>query len=207
MSDSVIAGPKSADILAQSERYFPGGVNSPVRGFRAVGGNPIVVGAGRGSRVTDVDGREFLDYIGSWGALILGHAADDVVTAIYEMALQGTSFGMPTPYEVELAKLIHAAMPAIESMRFVNSGTEATMAAVRVARAATGRTRLLKFHGSYHGWHDAVAVGSRLTVMTAKQFIIFTLLKALQKLEAVVSEQAFHLCLVDIAICQVIHLP
>lgn len=166
MSDSVIAGPKSADILAQSERYFPGGVNSPVRGFRAVGGNPIVVSAGRGSRVTDVDGRVFLDYIGSWGALILGHAADDVVTAIHEMALQGTSFGMPTPYEVELAKLIHAAMPAIESMRFVNSGTEATMSAIRAARGFTRRDKIVKFAGCYHGHADALLVQAGSGVAT-----------------------------------------
>ncbi len=154
MKESASSGPQSAATFGESERLFPGGVNSPVRAFRAVGGNPVVIKAGRGSRVTDVDGRQFLDYIGSWGALILGHAPDDVVAAVQDMTTRGTSFGMPTPHEVELARLIRDAVPSMELMRFVTSGTEAAMSAIRVARGFTGRDKIVKFAGCYHGHAD-----------------------------------------------------
>lgn len=154
MTDSVTSGRRSADVFEESERYFPGGVNSPVRAFRAVGGSPVVVRAGRGPYITDVDGRTLLDYIGSWGALILGHAPDDVAAAIAETAVRGTTFGMPTPLELELARLIRDAMPSIELMRCVSSGTEAAMSAIRVARGFTGRDKIVKFAGCYHGHAD-----------------------------------------------------
>jgi len=146
----------SAEVFAASERCFPGGVNSPVRAFRAVGGAPVVIKEGHGAHVTDVDGRRYVDYIGSWGALILGHAPDGVAAAIARAVQSGTSFGMPTPYEVELARLIQEAMPALELLRFVNSGTEATMSALRVARGFTGRQKIIKFSGCYHGHADAL---------------------------------------------------
>ncbi|MGQ0548816.1 MAG: glutamate-1-semialdehyde 2,1-aminomutase [Armatimonadota bacterium] len=154
MTDSVTSGRRSAEVFEESQRYFPGGVNSPVRAFRAVGGTPVVVAAGRGSHVTDIDGRTLLDYIGSWGALILGHAPAHVAAAIADMAGRGTSFGMPTPHELELARLIRDAMPSIEMMRCVSSGTEAAMSAIRVARGFTGRDKIVKFAGCYHGHAD-----------------------------------------------------
>lgn len=149
-----IATSVSAAVFEESERLFPGGVNSPVRAFRAVGGRPIVVREGRGARVVDVDGREFLDYICSWGALILGHAAPEILAAIHDAAQRGTSFGMPTPYEAELARLIRDVVPSMERLRLVASGTEAAMSALRVARAYTGRDRIAKFAGCYHGHAD-----------------------------------------------------
>jgi glutamate-1-semialdehyde 2,1-aminomutase len=145
---------RSAAVFEESERAFPGGVNSPVRAFRAVGGNPVIVASGAGARVVDVDGREFIDYVGSWGAAILGHADDQVVGAISAAAARGASFGMPTPYELDLARLIRAALPSLELMRFVSSGTEAAMSALRVARGFTKRERILKFAGCYHGHAD-----------------------------------------------------
>ncbi len=154
MSDSITV--RSAGVVADSARYFPGGVNSPVRAFRAVGGVPVVVAEGHGATVTDIDGRTFLDYVGSWGALILGHAAPPVVEAIRQAASRGTSFGMPTAGELELATLIREAVPSMERMRFVSSGTEAVMSALRVARGFTGRTKIVKFAGCYHGHVDAL---------------------------------------------------
>ncbi len=154
MTEPATSGRRSADVFDESERYFPGGVNSPVRAFRAVGGSPVILRAGRGAHVTDIDGRELLDYVGSWGALILGHAPDDVATAVGAMAGRGTSFGMPTPHELELARLIRDAVPSIELMRFVSSGTEAAMSAIRVARGFTGREKIVKFAGCYHGHAD-----------------------------------------------------
>lgn len=152
MSDALAT--RSATLFADSARYFPGGVNSPVRAFRAVGGTPVMVSEAQGSRVTDVDGRTFVDYVGSWGALILGHAASDVVAAITEATSRGTTYGMPTPYEVELAGLIQDAFPSMERMRFVSSGTEAAMSAIRVARGFTGRSKVVTFAGCYHGHAD-----------------------------------------------------
>ncbi len=144
----------AAEIAAASEQLFPGGVNSPVRAFRAVGGQPVVVASGRGAVITDVEGRRYIDYICSWGALILGHAHAEVVAAVTESAARGTSFGMPTPYELALGTRIRDAVPSMQRLRFVNSGTEATMSAIRVARGFTGRFRVVKFAGCYHGHAD-----------------------------------------------------
>jgi len=154
MTESATSGRRSAELFDESQRYFPGGVNSPVRAFRAVGGSPVIVRAGHGPHVTDIDGRQLLDYIGSWGALIFGHAPEDVAAAVGEMAARGTSFGMPTPHELELARLIRDAAPSIELMRYVSSGTEAAMSAIRVARGFTGREKIVKFAGCYHGHAD-----------------------------------------------------
>lgn len=154
MSDAVTAS--SEDLFAQSVRYFPGGVNSPVRAFRAVGGTPVVVAEGRGAHVTDIEGRTYLDYVGSWGALLLGHAAPEVVAAIAQAAARGTTYGMATPYELELAGLIQDAFPSMERMRFVSSGTEAAMSSLRAARGFTGRSKVIKFAGCYHGHADSL---------------------------------------------------
>ncbi len=137
---------------------MPGGVNSPVRAYRAVGGTPIVITQGRGARVTDLDGREYIDYVASYGPLILGHAPQSVVEAITNTACRGTSFGMPTEAETTLARMIIEAVRSIEMVRFVTSGTEATMSAIRLARAATGRSKVIKFTGCYHGHSDGLLV-------------------------------------------------
>jgi glutamate-1-semialdehyde 2,1-aminomutase len=152
--------------MARARQLFPGGVNSPVRAFRAVGGDPVVVASGSGAHVSDVDGRDYVDLLGSWGPLILGHTHPNVVQAITEAAKDGASFGAPTEHEVRLAELITRAMPAIERLRFVSSGTEATMSALRVARAATGRSKVLKFDGCYHGHSDALLVAAGSGVLT-----------------------------------------
>ena len=160
---------RSAAFMARAERLFPGGVNSPVRAFRAVGGTPRVIDRALGALVWDVDGNELIDYVGSWGPTILGHAHPAVVAAITDAAARGTSYGAPNPHEVELAELIIDAMPSIERLRFVSSGTEAAMSAVRVARAATGRDAFIKMAGGYHGHADALLVqpGSGATGMPA----------------------------------------
>ncbi|HEY6103613.1 MAG TPA: glutamate-1-semialdehyde 2,1-aminomutase [bacterium] len=143
-------------VWEASLRLFPGGVNSPVRAFRAVGGMPVVLTGGRGATVTDVDGASYVDFINSWGALILGHAPRSVVAAVTGAVERGMSFGMPTDAEPVLAGLIQSAFPSMERMRFVSSGTEAAMSAIRVARAVTGRPRVVKFAGCYHGHSDAL---------------------------------------------------
>ena len=143
-------------LLRRAEAVMPGGVSSPVRAYRAVGGEPPFLVRGAGSRVWDADGRQYLDLVCSWGPLILGHAHPDVVRAVAEQAALGTSFGAPTPLEVELAETIVAAYPAAELVRFVSSGTEAAMSALRVARAATRRDRIVKFAGCYHGHSDGL---------------------------------------------------
>ncbi|HEY3284606.1 MAG TPA: glutamate-1-semialdehyde 2,1-aminomutase [Armatimonadota bacterium] len=135
---------------------IPGGVNSPVRAFRGVGGDPLFLARGKGSRVWDVDGNEYLDYVGSWGPLILGHAPEAVLDAVFATAAKGTSFGAPTEPEVELARLVRERIPSVEQLRMVSSGTEAVMSALRLARAFTGRNRILKFEGGYHGHSDAL---------------------------------------------------
>jgi glutamate-1-semialdehyde 2,1-aminomutase len=145
----------SSAIFDRAQEVFPGGVNSPVRAFRSVGGTPLIVDRGSGARLVDADGNEYIDFIGSWGPLILGHAHPAVVKAIAEQAARGTTFGMTTELEVELAEMITRAMPAIETLRFVSSGTEAAMSAVRLARAATHRNYILKFNGCYHGHADS----------------------------------------------------
>ncbi|MEP7199755.1 MAG: glutamate-1-semialdehyde 2,1-aminomutase, partial [Chloroflexota bacterium] len=144
----------SEKLFAEAQRLMPGGVNSPVRAFKSVGGTPRFIARGEGAYLFDVDGNRYIDYVMSWGPLILGHAHPAVVEAIRAQAARGTSYGAPTELEVELARLITHAMPSIEMIRFVNSGTEATMSALRLARAFTGRTKIIKFAGGYHGHAD-----------------------------------------------------
>jgi glutamate-1-semialdehyde 2,1-aminomutase len=144
----------SKRLFEQAQQLLPGGVDSPVRAWRAVGGDPLFIGRGAGARLVDADGNEFIDYVGSWGPLVLGHAHPRVVSAIEEAAAYGTSYGAPTELETELARAVVAAFPSIELLRFVSSGTEATMSAIRVARAFTGRDQILKFDGGYHGHAD-----------------------------------------------------
>ena len=139
---------------------IPGGVNSPARSWGAVGGNPLFLTRGSGSRVWDADGNEYIDYVCSWGPLILGHANEQVVAAITQAAADGTSFGAPTERENEIAQLVVDAYESIEMVRFVNSGTEATMSALRLARAYTGRSKIVKFEGGYHGHSDALLVAA-----------------------------------------------
>lgn len=145
----------SSDLFARAERILVGGVDSPVRAFRAVGGQPLIIDHARGSRIFDADGREYIDYVCSWGALILGHADPDVVSAVADQAARGTSYGMTSPLEIELGERIAAAVPSIERIRFVSSGTEAAMSAVRLARGFTKRDLILKFEGGYHGHADS----------------------------------------------------
>ena len=145
---------------------MPGGVNSPVRAFRAVGGDPVFIARGKGSSIVDVDGRSYIDYVLSWGPLILGHCHPEVVEALARAIERGTSFGACTEAEIELAERIHDAFPSIERVRLVNSGTEATLSALRVARAATGRDKILKFEGCYHGHGDSLLVKAGSGVAT-----------------------------------------
>jgi glutamate-1-semialdehyde 2,1-aminomutase len=148
----------SHKLFLEAQEYLPGGVNSPVRAWRAVGGHPLFIQRGRGCRVIDADGKEYIDYVGSWGPLIVGHAHPQVVRALEESLERGTSFGAPTAREIELAKLIVEAVPSIEKVRLTSSGTEATMTALRLARGYTGRTKIIKFAGCYHGHSDALLV-------------------------------------------------
>src|SRR5947208_2809194 len=157
---------RSREIFAEGRRYLPGGVNSPVRSFRGVGGDPVVVASASGSRITDVDGNSYIDYCGSWGPLILGHAHPAVVAAVRDAAGRGTTFGTATEAEVRLAQLVCQSVPSIEMVRFVSSGTEATMSALRVARAFTGRDKILKFEGCYHGHADGLLVQAGSGVAT-----------------------------------------
>ena len=157
---------RSARLFDEAQRVIPGGVNSPVRAFRSVGGTPRFLVRGAGARVTDVDGNEYIDYVLSWGALALGHAHPAVVEAVTRQAALGTSFGAPTEAETELAELIVRAMPAVEMVRFVSSGTEAAMSALRLARAATGRPKIIKLAGCYHGHADALLVQAGSGVAT-----------------------------------------
>ena len=157
---------KSARLFARALELLPGGVNSPVRAFRAVGGTPLFLRSASGPTVADVDGRIFIDYVGSWGPMILGHADAEIVAALAAVAANGTSFGAPNELEIELAEEIIAAMPAIEMVRMVNSGTEAAMAAIRLARGSTGRDKLVKFEGCYHGHADSLLVKAGSGVAT-----------------------------------------
>ena len=149
---------RSAELFAAAQRRIPGGVNSPVRAFRNVGGAPFFVARGEGAKIWDVDGKEYIDYVGSWGPAILGHAPKVVVDAVREAGARGLSFGIPNPLEVEMAELICDWMPSIEKVRMVNSGTEATMSCIRLARAFTRRDKIIKFDGCYHGHVDALLV-------------------------------------------------
>ena len=157
---------RSAEVIARARDLFPGGVNSPVRAFRGVGGEPVVAERGEGARIWDVDGNEYIDFVLSWGPLVLGHASPIVLDALADAMRRGTSFGMPTELEVKLAELIRQRMPHVEMMRFVSSGTEATMSAVRLARAFTGRDEILKFEGCYHGHADSFLVRAGSGVAT-----------------------------------------
>ncbi len=149
---------KSEELFKKAQAYFPGGVNSPVRAFRSVGGTPLFISKGKGSHIWDADGNEFIDYCGSWGPLILGHANANVLKAIKETVESGTSFGAPTALENELAELILSNNKYLEKIRFVSSGTEAVMSAIRLARGFTKRNKILKFEGCYHGHSDALLV-------------------------------------------------
>ena len=149
---------RSSELFAQAQGYIPGGVNSPVRSFRSVGGTPLFIQSGKGSRIRDADGNELVDYVGSWGPLILGHAHDSVVEAVERALGNGLSFGAPTEAEVELASMIVDALPSVDMVRLVSSGTEATMSAIRAARAFTGRSKIVKFAGCYHGHNDGLLV-------------------------------------------------
>lgn len=157
---------KSEQLLKEAQRYMPGGVNSPVRAFKAVGRNPIFMKRGDGSRIYDVDGNEYIDYISSWGPLILGHAHPEVIAFVEEVLIEGTSFGAPSELEVEMAKMVCDAVPSVEIVRMVSSGTEAVMSAIRLARAYTNRPKILKFEGCYHGHSDSLLVKAGSGVAT-----------------------------------------
>src|SRR6185369_3512692 len=154
----MISRARSEQLFAEALKYIPGGVNSPVRAFRAVGGQPFFVNRALGARVWDVDNNPYIDYVGTWGPAILGHAPPKVIRAVQDAAHNGTSFGIPNPYEVEMAQLICAAVPSVQKVRMCNSGTEATMSAIRVARGFTGRDKIIKFEGCYHGHVDSLLV-------------------------------------------------
>ncbi len=149
---------KSKELFMKAKRIIPGGVNSPVRAFKSVGGTPLFISSAKGSKIYDVDRNEYIDYVLSWGPMILGHSHPRIVNALKKAAEKGTSFGAPTPLEVELAGMVRKAYPSMEIMRMVNSGTEATMSAIRAARGFTGRDRIVKFEGCYHGHADGLLV-------------------------------------------------
>ena len=189
---------QSRVLQKRAERLIPGGVNSPVRAFRAVGSDPPFLVRGEGACVWDADGNRYIDYVGSWGPLILGHSNPEVIEAIIRAARHGTSFGASTPTETDLAALVTEAFPAVEKVRFVSSGTEATMSAIRLARAATGRKIIVKFEGCYHGHSDALLVKAGSGVATLgipgsagvpEEFVEFTLALPYNDLGAV--ETAF----------------
>ncbi len=157
---------RSRDLVGRAERYLPGGVNSPVRAFRAVGGEPVVIASASGCRLTDVDGNSYIDYVGSWGPMLLGHAHESVIEAVIKVVRDGLSFGATCPHEVDLAALVVELVPSIEKVRLVNSGTEATMSAVRLARGYTGRHDIIKFEGCYHGHSDCLLAKAGSGAMT-----------------------------------------
>lgn len=190
--------PQSAQLFEKAKQYFPGGVNSPVRAFRSVGGTPLFIEKGKGSHIWDADGNEYIDYCCSWGPLILGHANDKVLGAVEKTMRNGTSFGAPTRLENELAELILGNNPYIEKIRFVSSGTEAVMSAIRLARGFTGRNKILKFEGCYHGHSDSLLVkagsglvtfGNTSSAGVPESFVNETIVVPLNSREAV--EQAF----------------
>jgi|HigsolmetaAR201D_1030396.scaffolds.fasta_scaffold14382_2 glutamate-1-semialdehyde-2,1-aminomutase len=191
---------RSESLFARAQKVIPGGVNSPVRAFRSVGGTPPFIARGNGSRVYDVDGNEYIDYVGSWGPLLLGHRHPDILKALEGVLEVGTSFGAPTEREVELAEMIREAVPSMEMVRLVNSGTEATMSALRLARGFTGRDLTVKFEGCYHGHVDSLLVkaGSGMatlgiadTVGVPRAFAETTIALPYNSIDAV--EQAFRL--------------
>ena len=157
---------KSEAAYKEAVELMPGGVNSPVRAFKSVKRNPVFMDAGKGSKIYDIDGNEYIDYVLSWGPLILGHADDQVVEAIKKVAEKGTSFGAPTLIENQLAALVQERVPSIEIIRMVSSGTEATMSAIRLARGYTGRNKIIKFEGCYHGHGDSLLIKAGSGVAT-----------------------------------------
>ncbi len=163
------ARPRSRELFAAAVRRIPGGVNSPVRAFRSVGGEPFFVDHAQGARIRDVDGNTYIDYVGTWGPAILGHAPRVVIEAVCEAASRGLSYGIPNPLEVEMAELICAWVPSVEKVRMVNSGTEATMSCVRLARGFTGRDKIVKFEGCYHGHVDSLLVRAGSGALTHGQ--------------------------------------
>ena len=164
-----LPGPTSHSLWQRALHRIPGGVNSPVRAFRGVGGEPFFVNKAKGCTITDVDGREYIDFVGTWGPAILGHAPQIVLDAVTETAKQGTSFGIPNPLEVEMAETICRMVPSVEKVRMTNSGTEAVMSAIRLARGATGRDRIVKFEGCYHGHVDSLLVKAGSGALTLGQ--------------------------------------
>jgi glutamate-1-semialdehyde 2,1-aminomutase len=189
---------RSSALFEKAKTYFPGGVNSPVRAFRSVGGTPLFIEKGKGSHIWDADGNEFIDYCGSWGPLILGHANANVVNAIKKTVENGSSFGAPTALENELAELILTNNPFIQKLRFVSSGTEAVMSAIRLARGYTKRNKILKFEGCYHGHSDSLLVkagsglvtfGNTSSAGVPESFVNETIVVSLNSEKAV--EQAF----------------
>ena len=154
----MISRPQSEALFAEALNYIPGGVNSPVRAFRAVGGQPFFVNHAAAAHVWTVDGEELVDYVGTWGPAILGHAHPKIIAAIKAAADHGTSFGIPNPFEVTIAKLIVSLVPSVQKVRMCNSGTEACMSAIRLARGFTKRDKIIKFDGCYHGHHDSLLV-------------------------------------------------
>ncbi|HWY10719.1 MAG TPA: glutamate-1-semialdehyde 2,1-aminomutase [Bacteroidia bacterium] len=188
----------SSQLFEKAKNYFPGGVNSPVRAFRSVGGTPLFIEKGKGPHIWDADGNEYIDYCCSWGPLILGHANDKVLNAVDKTMRNGTSFGAPTRLENELAELITANNPFIEKLRFVSSGTEAVMSAIRLARGFTGRNKILKFEGCYHGHSDSLLVkagsglvtfGNTSSAGVPESFVNETIVVSLNNKKAV--EEAF----------------
>ena len=159
-------GIRSRELFGKAKRVTPGGVHSPVRAFRAVGGTPVFLASAKGAKIQDVDGKEYIDYVGSWGPAILGHAHPEVVEAVRGVAGQGLSFGAPHQGEVELSEMITRMVPGVEKVRFCNSGTEATMSCVRLARGCTGRAKIIKFSGCYHGHSDALLVAAGSGALT-----------------------------------------
>ena len=159
----------SSKLFQRAQKVMPGGVSSPVRAFRAVGGEPIFIDKAQGSRLFDVDGKEYIDFVGSWGPMILGHAHPEVLRLIHEAVDKGTSFGAPNQYELQLAEMVTSLVPSVDVVRFVNSGTEATMSAVRLARAVTSRDLVVKFDGCYHGHADFFLVAAGSGAMTLGQ--------------------------------------
>ncbi|MFH5883249.1 glutamate-1-semialdehyde 2,1-aminomutase [Halalkalibaculum sp. DA3122] len=149
---------KSEKLFKRAQKFIPGGVNSPARAFNSVGGTPVFVEKAKGSILTDVDGREYVDFVGSWGPMIMGHAWEPVVKAVQETAAKSTSFGAPTEIEVKMAELVRDMVPGVDKIRMVNSGTEATMSAIRVARGYTGKDKIIKFEGNYHGHGDSFLI-------------------------------------------------
>ncbi|HOX01708.1 MAG TPA: glutamate-1-semialdehyde 2,1-aminomutase [Candidatus Paceibacterota bacterium] len=197
----MISRARSEALFAEALERIPGGVNSPVRAFRAVGGQPFFVDRARGARVWDVDGREYIDYVCTWGPAILGHAHPGIIRAIQQAAEHGTSFGIPNPLEVKLARLICEAMPSIEKVRLCNSGTEATMSAIRLARGFTRRDKIIKFEGCYHGHVDSLLVKAGSGALTLghpdsagvpASFVEHTLVLPFNDLEAAQAALAAH---------------